>query len=770
MYTAYKKVCDEENKMELSLDDFSSRLKSAVKANDENGVKELMNQSIAPDAPVDKLKALKTACCVDALTNKNLPIVNLVFTKELVFDAGALNLYRNLEFMNAAIASDFVDGVQFLHSQGLLLEHLVGKPWNALYRCVEFNKVEVLKYLLTVPGIDLNPNKDEPLLTLSARHGHLGSLNVLLDSNVKRYINNKNKRDGLDALGCCIRYYKRSEHFDCLKALTNAGADFDAFLHNRTTPLLFAAEMDLPDVVLFLLQQGANRNPRVYGDHKLLHLLCKYSEKNPEVSRECVKNLIDFGADVNEPGGCGETPVLLAVIGRSVEILKELLKAGCDVNKPNGEPLRASIRQLSEDMTVEKIIIKMLLEAGADVNLFDEDGVTPLMVAAQQRNGELIELLISLGANVHACDLSGKSACHYSLERAYDDTMKSKELLEIFVKEGVSFATSNPDVILWHWIDPTPDIEFLKFLVNNGLEVHKIGSCEENLLHCLKHENFTEALMEYLLEIGVDINQQDKNGDTPLISAASDMKQDLLKYLVNIGCEVNTQNHQGQTALMVLGQDRHYLELLEILMKAGADINLRDVKGQTFFQYYTANNISYQFDYQHKELEFLLQNGCLPFIDIANQNGDTLFTKLFSDEDAFPMLWFLITENCSLKNLPTANCSIAPIFMTTDRVQNAEVFYESGAPRDQIKQHQFAVENIKLFDHFCNNLSLKSSCRRTIRGQLGLGIKEKVTNLNLPIALQDFLLLKDRIPSKCFSLFGLFERDDSDSDFKEWYE
>ncbi|KAK6190370.1 hypothetical protein SNE40_002256 [Patella caerulea] len=768
MYTAYKKVRKEEKNMALSLDDFSSRLKSAVKANDENGVKELMDQQVATDAPVDKLKALKTECCVDALTNRNLSIVNLVFTKELVFDAGALNLYKNVKFMNAAIASDYADGVHFLHSQGLLLEHLEGMPWNALYRCVEFNKVEVLKYLLTVPGIDMNPNKDEPLLTLPARQGNLRCLNILLDSNAKHYINNKNKMDALSALGCCIRYYKGSEHLDCLKSLTNAGAGIDAVILNRTTPLLYAAEEDLPDVVLFLLNQGANRTPRVYGDHKLLHLLCKYSEKNSDVSRECVKNLIDSGADVNEPSGCGETPVLLAVISVNVEILKELLKAGCDVNKPNGEPLRASVRQLSDDMTVEKVILKMLLDAGADVNLFDEDGVTPLMLAAQQRDVELIELFISLGAAVHACDVSGRSVCHYSLARAYGDTIKSKELLEIFVKEGVSFATSNPDVTLWHWIDPTPDIEFLKFLVNNGLEVHKIGSREENILHCLNHENFTEALMEYLLGIGVDINQQDKYGDTPLISAASDMKLDLLKYLVNIGCDMNIQNHEGQTALMVLGQGHHYLELLEILLKAGADTNLRDVKGQTFFQYYTANNISYQFENQHKELEFLLQNGCLPFIDIPNQDGDTLFTKVLSDIDAFPMLWFLITENCSLKNLPTTNCSIAPIFMTTDRVQNYEIFYESGAPRDQIKQHLFEEKSVENFDHFCNNLSLKSTCRRTIRGQLGLGIKEKVTKLNLPIALQDFMLLKDRIPSKCFSLIGLFKRDDSK--FKLWYE
>ncbi|KAJ8667733.1 hypothetical protein QAD02_009396 [Eretmocerus hayati] len=116
-----------------------------------------------------------------------------------------------------------------------------------------------------------------------------------------------------------------------------------------------------------------------FYDKKPLHMVV---HKNPAASVEVVKLLIDNGANVDARDSRLCTPLHLMRNNQNTEIIDLLVSHGADVNALNANfetPLLCvSMNSLYAD--VEKLYEKVVsfLNNGADINLADEDGTTPL--------------------------------------------------------------------------------------------------------------------------------------------------------------------------------------------------------------------------------------------------------------------------------------------------------------------------------------------------------------------------------------------------------
>jgi len=97
---------------------------------------------------------------------------------------------------------------------------------------------------------------------------------------------------------------------------------------------------------------------------------------------------------------------------------------------------------------------------------------------------------------------------------------------------------------------------------------------------------------DWLLTNGADVNQQDKDGNTPLIMAAMGGRGDMMNMLIYAkrkSCNVDHQNNQGKTALMSLMGNGFYegdwewmYQVTRMLLREGrADPNLVDKDGNT---------------------------------------------------------------------------------------------------------------------------------------------------------------------------------------------
>jgi ankyrin repeat protein len=145
-------------------------------------------------------------------------------------------------------------------------------------------------------------------------------------------------------------------------------------------------------------------------------------------------------SELNTQYSSGLTPLLLAAEKKDTKLIKALLAAGADHTFTNqlGQNVLHRIAESSYifhdqlinqvlDFSEAKEIVEILISIGAEVNKSDILGNTPLIMAAREKNTPLVQLLLSQGADINAVNKKGYTALHYALEK--QDKNFSKYLL-----------------------------------------------------------------------------------------------------------------------------------------------------------------------------------------------------------------------------------------------------------------------------------------------------------------------------------------------------
>ena len=192
-------------------------------------------------------------------------------------------------------------------------------------------------------------------------------------------------------------------HTDAIELLLDYGFNIDAVDAYGETPLLHACSMTILRsgvVVDYLLRRGADVTARSTDGNTALHRAVR-----PNVP-DAVESLIAAGSDLEARNNSGATPLIgfpnSGVGPRHLVVLKILLDAGADVNARD-KCGRNVLHMLGTAFMVEGCKIKFaseLLERGVDINARDQDGVTPLGRLAQMnfRPADLVAFLVAHGA------------------------------------------------------------------------------------------------------------------------------------------------------------------------------------------------------------------------------------------------------------------------------------------------------------------------------------------------------------------------------------
>jgi ankyrin repeat protein len=126
--------------------------------------------------------------------------------------------------------------------------------------------------------------------------------------------------------------------------------------------------------------------------------------------------LIEAGADVNAQDSYGVSCLMFSATTGSNDLILKLIAKDADVNARDIYGRSALIEALTTENDITLETYKALIDAGADVNIRIEGGLTPVMLSADG-NTEILRLLIDAGADLNAIDDEGATV----LQRAKND-------------------------------------------------------------------------------------------------------------------------------------------------------------------------------------------------------------------------------------------------------------------------------------------------------------------------------------------------------------
>jgi hypothetical protein len=178
------------------------------------------------------------------------------------------------------------------------------------------------------------------------------------------------------------------------------------------TPLHYAALAGHAEKLETLLAAGAPVNAQ--SERGWTPLTLAVMRRHTATARR----LLAAGADVNLKSGAGDPPIIIASQFELVQIALAGSRLQIASTSP-GEPTQATVAPAaSAAQTIrnrEPALVEVLLDAGADPNSRDRDGLTPLMWAAAQGRLELVQLLLSRGADPNAKASYGIMAWHLAV-------------------------------------------------------------------------------------------------------------------------------------------------------------------------------------------------------------------------------------------------------------------------------------------------------------------------------------------------------------------
>jgi len=187
-------------------------------------------------------------------------------------------------------------------------------------------------------------------------------------------------------------------------------------------------------------------------------------------------------------------------------------------------------------------IIEML-DAGADVNACDTYGNTSLIIAAAYGQTKIVQSLLNRGADVNIQDEGGWTALMHAAWNGHTETV---------------------NMLLDRGADPNIQNIFYSTVLSHAS-------------WCGRTE-----IVKLLLEHGAERDLADKEGSSPLIMACQDPinKRKVITLLLAANANTDVVNHYGMTALMYLARNG-YTGLMKLLIKDGADMNIKDAQGRT---------------------------------------------------------------------------------------------------------------------------------------------------------------------------------------------
>jgi len=451
------------------------------------------------------------------------------------------------------------------------------------------------------PAHLLGAPNDGARLVDAVKRGDAAAVHALLRARVDI---NAPEGDGTTALHWAVQ----ADDAAMTRILIRAGAKVSAANRLGVTPMALAATNGSPALLDLLLDAGANANETSPEGETVL-MTATRAGKVPAVER-----LLKAGADVNAVEGWrGETALMWAAAGDHGAVVTSLVKAGAHLDQqsrilnfpdvkynlathatlppPQGgfTALMFAARQGAIDA------VRALADAGAKLNIQDPDGTPALTLAVVNVHHDVAALLLERGADANVADVTGMTPLYAAVELHTMEMYAERRPLRKSTNRTSTIAL----VKLLLAKGATPDAPLkgttLRWGRRRGPGDGALGQGATPLMRAARLSDV--AAMRVLLDGGADISRTLKDGTTVLMLAAgagwrtgetilggkdygpeSDTLE-AVRLCLEQGASVNDVDANGVTALhdaVVRGPD-----VLRLLLDHGATLDVKDTRGRT---------------------------------------------------------------------------------------------------------------------------------------------------------------------------------------------
>ena len=416
---------------------------------------------------------------------------------------------------------------------------------------------------------------------------------------------NAREGDGATALHWAVE----RDDLETIEALLGAGADVNAANDYGVTPISLACTNRNATVVKKLLVAGADPNAATSMGETALMTCARTS------SADAVAALFDHGAsNVNaREESHGQTALMWAVTQEDPEVVRLLLGHGADVRARSASHLLPS--WLGTGNAFEETVmlphrgstpllfaarygridsVRLLLDAGADVNETAPNGESALVMASFSGQGRFAAFLLERGANLNAA-AAGYTALHTAVSRGDLELVKALCAHGADPNSRITKGSRQQRNLNWYALSgslagATPfwlaakyaEVDIMRFLAAAGADpllspdngttplmaiagagwnTQRMNRRDQGIgvdaarLYLAAGERPTREGTKLALELGNDVNATDPDGNTALHAAVRLAYSSVVDLLVEHGGKLDLENNDGRSALDLMCVD-----------------------------------------------------------------------------------------------------------------------------------------------------------------------------------------------------------------------
>ena len=373
---------------------------------------------------------------------------------------------------------------------------------------------------------------------------------------------NATDNEGNTALIALIKNYEPGQYTrqynyitdisDVIGYLFEAGADVNAQNDEGMTALMYATSADIQMAVLRLLAEGANPDIKAKDGtvakiepQKLFESLKTIirginlgmgdlgsSANYARVTRE----LIRAGLDINARDEEGWPLLFMAVVNGDMgaQAVKGLIEGGANVNVTGGKANITTIMQAVMDGSLN--IIQILADNGANLEVRDSEGETPLFLAIREGKFTTVNTLIRNGANVNARNNKGITALITACIN--ENAQKNPQILRELLDAGANVNARDDQLgatalIITSAVGNSPEI--IRALLEAGADPNLTSNENGRAIDYIRHNdklNRTEAV-DMLLNAMNSSNRLNSSQTAPRSNSSSAANIDVFKLAKN---------------------------------------------------------------------------------------------------------------------------------------------------------------------------------------------------------------------------------------------